>query len=204
MMTFSLILVCRPKPMPLWKHGFAPCLPRQTPGMFFLSGSQSSCLANDQSDRRSFIGYAQCLPTCPANRFPHEINHLLPMITFKCLLFIEAYRAPVWRRALVPQSSFISILHFVASYAVIFRFAALKPTNGLAAMEPGTDTWLWERNTLRLFRLKFPDIKSDFSKQFNQMIDLYDHLTEFRWPKEWAGDVSSFNVSFPKFYSHDP
>ena len=78
--------------------------------------------------------------------------------------------------------------------------------NGLAAMELGTDTWLWERNTLslRLFQLKIPDIKSDFSKQFNQMIDLYDHLTEFRWPKEWAGDVSSFIVSLPKFPSHGP
>ena len=125
------------------------------------------------------------------------------MITFKYLLFIEAYRAPIWRRALVPQSSFISIIHFHASYAVISRFAALKPTNGLAAMEPGTDTWLWERNTLRLFRLELPDIKSDFSKQFNQMIVLYDHLTEFHWPKEWAGDVSSLKVSLPKSPFHD-
>ena len=89
-----------------------------------------------------------------------------------------------------------SFIYFSLSHAIIPRFAALKPVNGLAAMEPGTDTWLWERNTFRLFRLKLPDIKSDFSKQFNQMIDLYDRLTEFRWPKEWAGDVSSFKVFY--------
>ena len=66
-------------------------------------------------------------------------------------------------------------------------------------MEPGTDTWLWERCTLRLFRLKLPmDIKSDFLKQFNGMIDLYDQLTEFRWPKDWRGDVSILIIRFFK------
>ena len=73
----------------------------------------------------------------------------------------------------------------------VSRFAALRAENGFAAMEPGTDTWLWERCTLRLFRLALPtDVKSDFSKQFNGMVDLYDQLTEFRWPKEWKSDVS--------------
>ena len=77
-----------------------------------------------------------------------------------------------------------------------FRFAALKAENGFAAMEPGTDTWLWERCTLRLFRLKLPsDIKSDFLKQFNGMVDLYDQLTEFRWPKVWASKVRAISVS---------
>ena len=81
---------------------------------------------------------------------------------------------------------------------------ALRAENGLAAMEPGTDTWLWERCTLRLFRLKLPtDVKSDFSKQFNGMIDLYDQLTEFCWPREWNGDVSG-PIFLPKFPSFTP
>ena len=56
-------------------------------------------------------------------------------------------------------------------------------------MEPGTDTWLWERRTLRLFRVKLLNGKSGLFKQINDMIDLYDLLTEFSWPEEWAADV---------------
>ena len=64
-------------------------------------------------------------------------------------------------------------------------------------MEPGTDTWLWERSTLRLFLLQLPDVKSDFSKQFNAMVALYDQITEFRWPKEWNRNVSSHSLFYP-------
>lgn len=67
-------------------------------------------------------------------------------------------------------------------------------------MEEGTDTWLWERCTLRLFRLKLPkDAKSDFSKQFNNMIDLYDQLTEFCWPTEWAANVSFHSLKLYQY-----
>ena len=72
-------------------------------------------------------------------------------------------------------------------------------------MEPGTDTWLWERCTLRLFRVKLPsDVKSDFSRQFNDMIDLYDQLTDFRWPKEWKQGVSRFTTFFYWNVPHSP
>jgi hypothetical protein len=82
------------------------------------------------------------------------------------------------------------------SHATISRFAALKAQNGFAAMEPGTDTWLWERCAIRLFRLNLLiDVKSDFSKQFNGMIDLYDRVTKFRWPKGWNRNVSSSDCS---------
>ena len=86
---------------------------------------------------------------------------------------------------------------------VTSRFAALKAVKGFAAMEPGTDTWLWERCTLRVFRLKLPiDVKSDFSKQFNEMIDLYDRLTDFCWPTEWEVNVSCLHHLLPRFSSN--
>ena len=60
-------------------------------------------------------------------------------------------------------------------------------------MEPGTDTWLWERRTLRLFRVKLRLAESELFMQINDMVDLYNKLTEFSWPEDWPSDVNCFS-----------
>jgi hypothetical protein len=82
------------------------------------------------------------------------------------------------------------------SSSSLYRFAKLNPQKGLEAMERGTDTWLWERNTLRLYRVQVPDPTMELAKQINEMIDLYNNVTEFCWPDTWKELVCTFIQSF--------
>ncbi|KJA22136.1 hypothetical protein HYPSUDRAFT_215946 [Hypholoma sublateritium FD-334 SS-4] len=63
-------------------------------------------------------------------------------------------------------------------------FARLKNENG-------TDRWLWERETLRIGRIKIEE-KYEINAQINAMIKEYDDHFTLAWPTEWKNidDVS--------------
>ena len=77
---------------------------------------------------------------------------------------------------------------------VVDRFAKLAPEGALQKFEPGIDTWLWDRNTIRLHRIKLQSAKQDLRDQIDSMIDIYDDVTQFCWPRGWDSAVRTFLV----------
>jgi len=63
-----------------------------------------------------------------------------------------------------------------------------NPPN-LEEMKSGTESWLWERNTLRLHRIKTDNPPLEVAKQINEMITKYDQVTRVCWPETWKDSV---------------
>ena len=97
------------------------------------------------------------------------------------------------RRAITARQSEASYhqINF-ALMVVASRFANLTPKHEFKDMERGTDTWLWDRRTLRLHRIKIAGSDTELQSQINEMVDLYDSVTQFCWPKEWTDSVCLF------------
>ena len=97
------------------------------------------------------------------------------------------------RRAITARQSEASYyqINFVLM-VVASRFANLTPKHDFKDMERGTDTWLWDRRTLRLHRIKIAGSDTELQSQINEMVDLYDKVTQFCWPKEWTDAVCLF------------
>ena len=53
-------------------------------------------------------------------------------------------------------------------------YAKLHPCGGLESMARGIETWLWDRETLRLVRLKMSHPLSELDHQVGEMVDLYN------------------------------
>ena len=76
-------------------------------------------------------------------------------------------------------------------------YAKLHPRGGLESMARGVETWLWDRETLRLVRLKMFQPVSELDRQIEQMVDLYNDLTQFFWPSAWK-DVVCNSITYPR------
>ena len=75
-------------------------------------------------------------------------------------------------------------------------YAKLRPPSGLESMARGIETWLWDRETLRLLRLKMFQPVSELDHQVDQMVDLYNDLTQFCWPSSWK-DIVRNSIKYP-------
>ena len=62
----------------------------------------------------------------------------------------------------------------------------------LEDMKSGTETWLWERNILRLHRVPILNPILEVGDQINEMITKYDRVTRVCWPGAWKKAVSIF------------
>jgi hypothetical protein len=118
-------------------HVDKPCLQRQMPDMVYSHDVFVQPVIIIWS-RLPFVAYAQ--PIClTANPVSLEGLLLLLMIMFLFHRIDLPHQAPAESTVAmvkVPQSKMISHESFPGSHTPVSRFAALKATTGLAAMEP--------------------------------------------------------------------
>jgi hypothetical protein len=59
-----------------------------------------------------------------------------------------------------------------------------KSASGIGENDLTISTWLFERNTSTVGRIKLEESVAD-SAEINAMIAKYDEMTNFVWPVEW-------------------